>query len=124
MMRRTRDNQFAKSGMTVLCMVIFLFSYVNATMFWHGHSGSGYWVFHSHISGSSHRSAPVEAAHTSAELLLIQAVDQSSFTEDVIPVCDLAPQGMMMETVQTEPASTSGISSFWHIVLRGPPALV
>ncbi len=124
MMRRTRDNQFAKSGMTVLCMVIFLFSYVNSTMFWHGHSGSGYWIFHSHISGSSHRSAPVEAAHTSTELLLIQAVDQSSLTDDVFPVCDLTPQDMMMETVQTEPASTSGISSFWHIVLRGPPALV
>ncbi len=123
-MNRPRISWLVRSGMTVLCMAIFLFSYVNATMFWHGHSGSGYWVFHSHIAGSSHRSAPAEAAHNAAELLLIQAVDQSSFTEEVIPVCDVAPQDMLVETVQTEPASCSGTPSYGRIVLRGPPALV
>lgn len=105
-------------------MAIFLFSYVNATMFWHGHSGSGYWVFHSHIAGPSHRSAPVETAHTASEWLLIQLVDQSSFTDDVIPVCDVAPKDMLVETVQTEPASCSVTPSYGRIVLRGPPALV
>ena len=123
-MNRPRISWLVRSGMTVLCMAIFLFSYVNATMFWHGHSGSGYWVFHSHIAGPSHRSAPVETAHTASEWLLIQLVDQSSFTDDVIPVCDVAPKDLRVETVLTELAFHAGIPAFSRVSLRGPPALV
>jgi len=110
--------------MATLCIGIFLFSYVNATMFWHGHSSSGYWYFHSHISGAAHRSAPADTAHTTAELLLIQTLNLTSFTDDVIPACDLVPFRQLSETVLTTWISYSGIVEDGHVVLRGPPALV
>ncbi|MCR5709857.1 MAG: hypothetical protein K6G79_05190 [Bacteroidales bacterium] len=119
-----RHNKCFRSWMTMLSIVIFLFSYVNATMFWHGHNATGYWVFHSHIAGASHRSAPAESAHTSAELLLVQAVDQNSVTQDVLFSCDLRPQVALLETVWTEPASLSGTILYISALLRGPPALV
>ncbi len=123
-MNGIRHNHYINKGMTMLCIAIFLFSYVNATMFWHGHSGSGYWVFHSHIASAAHRTAPSENPHNSAELQLIQISNQASYTEEVIACCDLEPVRMLMETVQTEPTVFAGIQSSVHIVLRGPPALV
>ena len=113
-----------RSGMTMLCIAVFLFSYVNATMFWHGHSGAGYWVFHSHIASAAHRTSSTENPHNTAELLLIQTMNQTSFTEDVILSCDLEPLRVIVETVQTEPISCAGILPYDHVVLRGPPALV
>ena len=110
--------------MATLCIAIFLFSYVNATMFWHGHSVSGYWFFHSHIAGPSHRTVPFENAHTSAELLLIQTLNLASFTEDVIPACDTAPFLVTVETVMTAPESVSFVLPDSPVILRGPPALV
>ena len=108
----------------MLCIAIFLFSYVNATMFWHGHSGSGYWIFHSHIANTAHRTTPAENPHNTAELLLIQAMNQASLTEDVIPVCGLEPLRILEETLSTEPASLVVFRSPGTLVLRGPPALV
>lgn len=110
--------------MATLCIAIFLFSYVNATMFWHGHSAAGYWYFHSHIAGETHRNAPVEKAHNSAELLLIQTLNQANFTEKVIPACDIVPFRTVREIIQTVPEQTSGFQPDGHIVLRGPPELV
>lgn len=113
-----------RSVMSSLCIALFLFSCVNATMFWHGHSTAGYWVFHSHIADSAHRSAPLEDSHNTAELLLIQAVNQASFTEDVIPACDLEPLREIVEIVATQPTSFSAFLSSETPALRGPPALV
>ena len=108
----------------MLCIAVFLFSYVNATMFWHGHSGSGYWIFHSHIANAAHRTTPAENPHNATELLQIQAVNQASFTEDVILDCGLEPLCMLEETVSTEPVSFVVFLSPGTLVLRGPPALV
>ena len=86
--------------MASLCVVIFLFSYANATMFWHGHMITvHYWIYHSHIAGKAHRSAPLDKAHTSAELQLIQTVDQISVTDDVISDCEVVPYRNVVETV-------------------------
>ena len=120
-MNGKRHTQYVKGGMTVLCIAIFLFSYVNATMFWHGHSGA---VYHSHLSSAAHRSAPASNPHTTAELLLIQAASQASCTDDVIPASALEPQRVLVETVLTEPVSSSVFLSPGTSVLRGPPALV
>ena len=76
-MKGYRPISRLRSAMATLCIAIFLFSYVNATMFWHGHSGSGYWVFHSHIASAAHRTAPSENPHNSAELQLIQISNQA-----------------------------------------------
>ena len=110
--------------MTMLCIAVFLFSYVNATMFWHGHSRAGYWVFHSHIASASHRAAPSENPHNAAELLLIEAANQASFTDEVMPACDLEPLRTVLGTVQTQPESGTGICLHDLSLLRGPPALV
>ena len=108
----------------MLCIAVFLFSYVNATMFWHGHSGAGYWIFHSHIAATSHRTAPAENPHNAAELQLIATADQAAFTDDVMPVCETEPFRILTETVRTEPASRTGICLYELSRLRGPPALV
>lgn len=108
----------------MFCIAVFLFSYVNTTMFWHGHAGSGYWVFHSHIAGAAHRTAPVEKAHSTAEWLLIQSLDQVSVTDDVFPSIELAPFRVWMGTVWTGTVSPSGIQGAGSVALRGPPSLV
>ena len=113
-----------RGGLTMLCIAVFLFSYVNATMFWHGHNVSGYWFFHSHIASAFHRSAPTENSHTSAELLLIQALNQASYTEEAVFSCDLEPFRVIIETILTEPGPSSGVLFSDHVSLRGPPALV
>ncbi len=119
-----RHQQSIRSAMTMLCIAVFLFNYVNATMFWHGHSEAGYWVFHSHIASASHRAVPSENPHNAAELLLIEAADQASFTDEVMPACDLEPLRIILGTVQTQPESGTGICPHDLSLLRGPPALV
>lgn len=123
-MSGNRHQQALRSAMTMLCIAVFLFSYVNATMFWHGHSRAGYWVFHSHIASASHRAAPSENPHNAAELLLIEAANQISCTDEVMPACDLEPLRTVLGTVQTQPESGTGICLHDLSLLRGPPALV
>jgi len=123
-MTRIRLYPAYRSGMSMLCIVVFLFSYVNITMFWHGHSGSGYRIFHSHVAGAAHRAAPVEKAHTPEEWLLIQSLDLVSLTDDVLPVIELAPFRLRLETLRTEAESFSGFQGLGAVALRGPPALV
>lgn len=119
-----RHRQILRNGMTMLCIAVFLFSYVNATMFWHGHGSAGYRVFHSHIATAAHRAAASQIPHNAAELQLIEAANQASFTDDVMPVCELEPFRTVTGTVLTQPASVAGIRLYDLSLLRGPPALV
>ena len=110
--------------MATLYIAIFLFSYANSTMFWHVHMvANHYWIFHSHIAGSTHRSAPIEKAHTSEELLLIQSLNQVSLTDDVISYCEIEPFCELVETIITVPEYTCNVHYYERIVLRGPPSL-
>ena len=58
--------------MTVSFIVIFLFNYVNSTMFWHGHVVGEYWIIHSHIYGNAHQTGRAPCGHTSAEAWPLQ----------------------------------------------------
>lgn len=122
-MAEIRQSRFFKGGMAILFIALFLFSYANATLFWHCHVISGYKIYHSHICSAAHRSAPAEAAHTASELQLIQAVDQATTTETVVPACDLEPVWLPVETIRTEPRPCAGTLLDGTTVLRGPPAL-
>lgn len=108
----------------MLCIAVFLFSYINSNFFWHGHKISGSWIFHSHIASASHRSSPEENTHTSTELLLIQAFNQASFTDEVMPYFSLEPISILLVTVQAEPVSWQCDLAYDHSFLRGPPAFV
>lgn len=124
-MKGYRHNNRLRSALASLCVVIFLFSYANATMFWHGHMITvHYWIYHSHIAGKAHRSAPLDKAHTSAELQLIQTVDQISISDDVISDCEVVPYRNVVEAVISIPEYTCDTHIYEHIVLRGPPSLV
>lgn len=124
-MKGYRHNSIFRSAMATLCIAIFLFSYANATMFWHGHMVTKYyWIYHSHIAGKAHRSAPIDKAHTSAELQLIQTVDQISISDDVISDCEVVPYRNVVEAVISIPEYTCDTHIYEHIVLRGPPSLV
>ena len=48
----------------MVCIAMFLFSYVNSSMFWHGHNVRGSCFYHSHISGLTHRTANTDGGHT------------------------------------------------------------
>lgn len=108
----------------MLCIAVFLFGYVDSTMFWHGHNISGNWVFHSHISTKAHRSAPLERSHTEAEILLISAANAVSYTEEALAAFDFTPlrpfAGTLAAPAETDAASVKPP----HADLRGPPALV
>lgn len=123
-MERMRYGRRIKQGLTVLCIAVFLYGYVDSTMFWHGHNISGNWVFHSHISTKAHRSAPLERSHTEAELLLISAVNAVSYTEEALAAFDFTPlrpfAGTLAAPAETDAASVKPP----HAALRGPPALV
>ena len=123
-MERSAHSWHIRNGMTMFCIAVFLFSYVNSSMFWHGHNVSGSWIVHSHISGKAHRSAPAENSHTTAEYQLIESLNQTSVTEDVIASYDLAPSCRLVFTVLVLPELAALAPEAAHISLRGPPALV
>ena len=123
-MDRIRHRGWIKNGLSMLCIAFFLFSYVNATMFWHGHVIYGHWIYHSHISSAAHRSAPDENPHTPAELQLIQVTDMVSCTDEVIPSFHLEPDFQIIETICAEPVQLTVIRSYDFISRRGPPELV
>ena len=123
-MNRARHRGWIKNGLSMLCIAVFLFSYVNATMFWHGHVVYGHKIFHSHISSAAHRSAPEDNPHTQKGLQLIQIVDMFSCTDKVIPSYNLEPDFRIIETICTEPVQLTVIRSYDYISHRGPPELV
>lgn len=117
-------GQRIKNGMTLLCIAIFLFSYVNSTMFWHGHTVAGNWIVHSHIASKEHRSNQDGTTHTAAQLLLVQTVNQTSFTEDAIVSYEMEPFRKAVEASVPEPICPISLIDAPHATLRGPPSLV
>lgn len=122
-MRRIAHSRL-QSVLTMCCIAAFLFSYVNSTMFWHGHTVSGNWLLHSHLASKEHRSAPASNPHTDAQLILIQALNESSCTEDAVASYDLEPLRPLVAVQATEPQSSPSLCAASRIALRGPPALV
>ena len=109
----------------MLCIAMFLFSYVNSTMFWHGHNVQGVWFYHSHISGRAHRTGQTDGGHTTAQLILTQTVNEASVTESVVPVFETVPVSMAeVRTIVTLPAACESGCVTFHFSRRGPPALV
>ena len=101
-----------RSVMTTICIAIFLFCYVNATMFWHGHSFQGGWFFHSHIAGWAHRTAHDSGDHTAAQFQLLAEVNQLACTESAVTSYSL-----------TRPDSVISDRTVSAVSLRGPPEL-
>lgn len=108
----------------MLCIGMFLFSYVNASMFWHGHHAQGNWFFHSHIADKAHRTAHTDGGHTAAQFLLLETLNQVSYTEAAVPAFDLEPLLAPAAVILTLPAAYESRVPAFHFSLRGPPALV
>lgn len=108
----------------MFCIAAFLFSYVNSTFFWHGHTVSGSRLFHSHLSSKEHRSAPATNPHTDAQLVLIQMLNASSCTEEAVAAYDLEPLRPLVAVQPVASQSSGSLGAALHLVLRGPPALV
>ena len=123
-MNGMRHNQHIKQGLTMLCIAMFLFNYANASLFWHGHTVCGRWIFHSHFASKAHRTLPEGNSHTDFQLILIQTLNASSCTEEAIPAYEMEPfrQLVAIQGMVTEWAWSPGTAL--HSVLRGPPALV
>ena len=123
-MARSGQISLFRKGTTLLCIAMFLFSYVNSTLFWHGHNVQGIRFYHSHVSGPSHRTGNTDGGHTAAQLILIQTVNQASFTEDAVQSIDLRPFRPAEGVVTTPAFSQESVSSVPCLSLRGPPVLV
>lgn len=123
-MARTGHISWLRKEMTMLCIAIFLFSYVNSAMFWHGHNVQGFLFYHSHISDKAHRSGQTDGGHTAAQLLLIEASNQASYTDDAVQVFCIEPQCPMVALIMVLPAEYDSQATALHFSLRGPPVLV
>lgn len=108
----------------MVCIVMFLFSYVNSSMFWHGHNVRGSWFFHSHISSLAHRTANTDGGHTAAEFVLLEMTNQASFTEMAVPDLVLEPLRTVEALIVTPPVAHESHGPALHSSLRGPPVLV
>ncbi len=109
--------------MTVSFIAIFLFNYVNSTMFWHSHMVGEYLIIHSHIYGDAHQTGRAPCGHTSAELLLLSIVNQTVSLEKVVSAIDLQPLRQMVTVVLdllSVPVQSIDVP---HVSLRGPPVL-
>ena len=110
--------------MTMLCIAMFLFSYVNSSMFWHGHSSRGYWSFHSHIADKAHRTGHGDGGHSANQFLLIEALNNVSFTEAAVPSFDLEPFRTFSACIFTQQKTLPSNCVVSLVTLRGPPELV
>lgn len=123
-MRGTLRVSRLRSAMTMLCIAIFLFSYVNATMFWHGHCVQGRWFYHSHICGAEHRSAQSDGGHTYGQFLQLAEASLLSFTDAAVPTLETTILRPVIVLLQAPPSQERPDPGIPVTALRGPPALV
>lgn len=109
--------------MTTICIAIFLFCYVNATMFWHGHSFQGGWFFHSHIAGWAHRTAHDSGDHTAAQFQLLAEVNQLACTDSAVTSYSQDVFRWEVYASLTRPDSVIAGRTVSAVSLRGPPEL-
>lgn len=111
--------------MTMICIAMFLFSYVNSSMFWHAHHVQGIWFYHSHISDHAHRTDHTDGGHTTAQLIVLETVNQATYTETALPDFDLEPyHPAEVRMIVTPPAAHEIRSLAFQFSRRGPPVLV
>ena len=123
-MTRTGQISRLRGMMTMLCIGMFLFSYVNATMFWHGHNVQGVWFYHSHIADRAHRTGQTDGGHTTAQLILIETVHQAAYTEAAVPEIAIEPvRPAETRTIETPSVVQDGRTLVINFSLRGPPVL-
>lgn len=111
--------------MTVFFIIVFLFSYVNSTMFFHSHSFGRNTVVHSHISTKAHRSDNGRAEkHSTAQVLHISEANHVSYTDASIQHFNLQPEGQSVIRVVGTTTSVSLSTFEIQHGLRAPPVLV
>lgn len=110
--------------MTTFCIAIFLFCYVNATMFWHGHSVQGNWLFHSHLADWAHRTAHSDGDHTAAQFQLLVELSLFACTGSAVPSFGQDVFRQEEPVTPSRPDSFASECSVCAVSLRGPPELV
>ena len=108
----------------MVCIVMFLFSYVNNSMFWHGHSAQGFWSFHSHLADKAHRTSHTDGSHTAGAFVLLAAANQASCTDAAVPAFDLDPLRKPESRMEALPVAQEQRGVVFRFTLRGPPVLV
>ena len=113
-----------RSVMAVLCIAMFLFSYVNSSMFWHYHYVKNNFFFHSHMCGSNHRTSHTDGGHTATQLILLETVSYTTLTDAAVVHFDIEP--FRLEEVRTVTPSDAfeSICLAFYFSRRGPPVLV
>ena len=119
----SRIRQVWKGFMTVSFIAIFLFNYVNSTMFWHGHLVGESLIVHSHIYGKTHQTGSAACGHTSAEILLLSIVNQTVPLEKAVPAIHFQPLRPLVALFLDTPALPLQTTDLPHASLRGPPML-
>lgn len=118
-MFRTRYSMRDWAAMAFV--IVYLFSYANANMFWHCHTICGQSITHSHIYGKAHQTGHTDGGHTANGLILISIADQVTSTEEAVQTLDLQPLRPFTKCVFGEPVLSLPSVTALHVSLRGPP---
>lgn len=118
-----RTRRSLKKLTAVVFVIVYLFSYANANMFWHCHTICGQCITHSHFHGKAHQTGQSDGGHTANGLVLISIADQTTSTEEAVPVLDSAPLRPFAECLLAAPVLPFQSLSTPHTALRGPPVL-
>jgi len=118
-----RTRRSLKNLTAVAFVIVYLFSYANANMFWHCHTICGQCITHSHIHGQAHRTGQSDGGHTANGLVLISIADQATVTEEAVSILDIAPLRPFVECLLAAPVLPFQTLSAPHTALRGPPVL-
>ena len=117
-----RIKRGLKNLAAMVFIVVYLFSYANANLFWHCHTISGHCVMHSHFHGEAHH-GPADGGHTCNGLILIAVADQATPTDKVVPVFDLTPLRPLLDRIQGSPVHLFQAPAVPLVTLRAPPVL-
>lgn len=119
-MFRTRHSIKCLTAMAFV--ILYIFSYANANMFWHCHTVCGQNITHSHFHGKAHQTGQADGGHTCNGLVLISIADQTTTTEEAVPTIGLSPLRPFVECILAAPVLPLQTLSAPHASLRGPPA--
>ncbi len=119
-----RRNYRSRNILTIAFVVMMLFNYANATMFWHCHKIGGSSIMHSHIYWKTHTSGNSDGGHTTGQIQILDIICHSDCTSGTIPEIHLERFDVLEYVFQDEIVPVVSTDHSSTLSLRGPPSLV
>lgn len=120
----SRRNNRSRNILTIAFIVMMLFNYANATMFWHCHKIGGSSIVHSHVYWKTHTAGNSDGGHTSGQIQILDIICHSDCTAGIIPETHLERFDVLEYVFQGETVPEVFADHSSTLSLRGPPSLV